>query len=75
MYKGKIKTHCGNEFTVFFLKDGDSNCSVQSHSLDQISPQIECNLNNLNWIDVNENSAGAGYTLSYSTPNINPKNN
>jgi len=75
MYKGKIKTHCGNEFTVFFLKDGDSNCSVQSHSLDQISPQIKCNLNNLNWIDVNENSAGAGYTFSYSTPNINLKNN
>jgi hypothetical protein len=72
MYKGKIKTHCGNEFTVFFLKDGDSNCSVQSHSLDQISPHIECNLN---WMDVNENSAGAGYTFSYSTPDINPKNN
>ena len=75
MYKGKIKTHCGNEFTVFFLKDGSSNCSVQAHSFNHNPSQIEYNLNNLNWMDVNENSAGAGYTFTYSTPDINPKNN
>lgn len=77
MYKGKIKTHCGNEFTVFFLKESSSNCSVQSLSLNQSPSQIEHNLNGLNWMDVNENSAGAGYTFAYSYPttNINPKNN
>lgn len=59
MYKGKIKTHCGNEFTVFFLKDNNFYHSKSSASLKHKKYlTTESNLDNLNWMDVNENSAG-----------------
>lgn len=79
MFKGKILTHCGNEFTVFFLKDASSNYSDADHPLNKHDAGAKYNcssysLEDLNWMDVNENSAGGGYGFSNFYIN-NPKNN
>lgn len=71
MFKGKIRTFCGNEFTVFFLKDASLEYTTPDHPLNDLSMSVEAytledskkgsiNVNNLNWMDVNENSAGGG---------------
>jgi|3_EtaG_2_1085321.scaffolds.fasta_scaffold69931_3 hypothetical protein len=81
MKKGKISTFCGNEFTVFYLKEAVEEDNRKAHLNQYADPdhplnkhddgaKYNCtsytlsdklmNLKNLNWMDVNENSAGGG---------------
>ena len=74
MFKGKILTHCGNEFTVFFLKDASSGYNDPDHPLNKHDDDAKyscdsCSLDGLNWMDVNENSAGGGHGFSNYTLN------
>ena len=89
MFKGKIRTLCGNEFTAFFLKDASSDCGDSERPLNQRDsggkhsscasyslkdkPSLLNKLRDLNWMDVNENSAGGGY--GFSNYFNNSKNN
>tara|TARA_R100000008_G_C3443925_1_gene95885 strand:+ start:182 stop:415 length:234 start_codon:yes stop_codon:yes gene_type:complete len=70
MFKGKIRTLCGNEFTVFFLKDSSP---VYNAPNDPLNSGAKLSMNNisdsviddpifpdLNWMNANENSAGEG---------------
>ena len=68
MKKGKIRTECGNEFTVFFLKDSSPDYNDSTDSLNQHDAYLKYLLaskdgkfSDLNWMDVNENSAGGGF--------------
>tara|TARA_R110002051_G_scaffold270553_1_gene330997 strand:+ start:1847 stop:2152 length:306 start_codon:yes stop_codon:yes gene_type:complete len=76
MLKGKILTHCGNEFTVFFLKDDSSGRDDPDHPLNKHDAHakysVSYSLDDLNWMDVNENSAGGGHGFLnyYSDPSI-----
>ena len=70
MFKGKIRTLCGNEFTVFFLKDSSPAYNNPNNPLNSGAKLSMNNISDsvindpifpdLNWMDVNENSAGEG---------------
>jgi len=81
MKKAKINTFCGNEFTVFYLKDDSRGYDDPSHPLNKHDADAKYNISsytlpqqdivNLNWMDVNENSAGGGAGFSFKSDSQN----